>query len=287
VLWVDRTDIKRILTWTWSFHVVASLAIAITVMIRNQSSWIAIPGINVCTGTIKGAWAVWLPVMIFHLVIFGLVSARAWYTPRDDPNPFLRVLLIDGFLFSGVIFSLMFINLVIWAINVPSLAELPHYSIWAFSTTAITRLLLSLQKRLYNNHITALKASEQSRDTSSIYWARVPSAVGSPLDDPFYAYYTAPFPMLPEIEPSTKRCSCSSIRRRTMASTQSANYLAGRGRRDENDDEAANIAMDMLGTPRTKDLPLVPSKDLPAIPIKRLPPVPPIVFTTSIFPPSS
>ncbi len=141
-----------------------------------------------------------------------------------------------------------------------------HSSLWALSTTAITRLLLSLQKRIYIRHITVLNTSEP-HETVSARWPHVPSGVGSPLNDPFYAYYTAPFPMAPEIELSAKRCSRQSFKQRTVGSTRSVSRPTSRKGRDGNDEhEGMSIVLATLGMPKPKDLPPDRFKDLPPIP---------------------
>ena len=148
-------------------------------------------------------------------------------------------------------------------------------SVWALSTIAITRLLLSLQKRFHNHHVAALETCDDnndSPDTDSTCWPRVPSVVGSPLEDPFYAYYTAPFPMVPEIQLSTRRYSSRSSKRRTVTSTQSArsilNARPGDGQDGNDEHEGMSIASNTW-TPRTNDVLLVP-------PIPFITPLPPI-----------
>ncbi|KDQ11050.1 hypothetical protein BOTBODRAFT_177536 [Botryobasidium botryosum FD-172 SS1] len=102
------------------------------------------PQLNTCIGNINGAWATFLPAMFFHAVIFGILLWKTLATPRSAKTPLLRVLLRDGFIYFFVIFLAMFANLMIWALARQSLAQLPHYAVWAISITAITRLLLSL-----------------------------------------------------------------------------------------------------------------------------------------------
>ncbi|KAF8315755.1 uncharacterized protein EI90DRAFT_3087857 [Cantharellus anzutake] len=232
-LWVDRKDIRRILIWSWSVHVVTSFALTINVLAHSsfESDYF-----NVCMGSIEYWWTLWVPGMLFHLVIFGLMGAKAWFTPRDEKSPLLIILLIDGFIFFFFVFSLMLINTVIWALEVPSLVQLPHDSVWALCTIAITRLLLSLQKRYHAHHVSLSNDDDDEVDIeirdglpaplSPIFWLRTPSRVDPPLDDPFYAYYAAPFPVTPTSglgrTPTIQQNSNKSTNRTTATSSRTS-----------------------------------------------------------------
>ncbi|KAF8312958.1 hypothetical protein DL93DRAFT_2098007 [Clavulina sp. PMI_390] len=149
-LWTDNREINLFLQCLWWAQVIASSGITIATVVKDGSTFTLQPELNICFGRVTEMWAIWLPVMIFHVAIFVLLISKALVTPRNEHTKLLSILLLDGFIFFFVVFSAMLFNLLIWAYASPDYALLPHDSVWAISTLAITRLLLSLQGRYHH-----------------------------------------------------------------------------------------------------------------------------------------
>jgi len=196
-LWADRQDVDRFLSLVWVLQFLASIAMLVHNIVKNAGSFLYEPNFNMCFGTVHQAWWVWVPAMIFHVVVFIAMIMKALSTPRNEHTPFLSVLLRDGFVYVLVVFSSMLFNLLSWALAPAGLANMPHYSSWAIATIAITRFLLDLQKRYYIELGPPEDDATDEFPMSEPKWSawKATSQITPTLNDPFYAYYVAPFPM--------------------------------------------------------------------------------------------
>ncbi|CCA72452.1 hypothetical protein PIIN_06388 [Serendipita indica DSM 11827] len=123
--------------------VVSVLLVIILVIIKAGPSMGAVFGL--CLVDVhKSMWTIWIPSIFFHTLIFGLLVWKAWATPRDSQTPLLMLLIRDGILFFGVVFIAFLFNLLVWAVGPISLAILPHDSVWAICTIALSHLMLSI-----------------------------------------------------------------------------------------------------------------------------------------------
>lgn len=196
-LWADRQDVDRFLIIVWLLQFLASVGMVMNYVIKNAGSFSHEPNFNICFTTVHQAWWLWIPAMIFHAIVFIAMITKALSTPRSEHTPFLSVLLVDGFLYFFVVFSSLLFNLLSWAVAPAGLAQLPHYSAWAIATIAITRFLLDLQKRYYMELGPPEEDPIDEIGMTGTKWSEWgnPLPTTPVLNDPFYAYYVAPFPM--------------------------------------------------------------------------------------------
>jgi len=195
-LWADRQDVDRFLNVIWVLQALVSAGLVANSLSKNTGSYSYEPSFNICFGTIHQSWMIWIPAIIYHLIVFVAMIIKALSTPRSVHTRFLSVLLLDGFMYFFVVFSAMLSNLLSWALAPGGLAHLPHYSCWAIATIAITRFLLDLQKRY---HIELGPPEDDPIDEFPMKepsWNKLDEMQASrALNDPFYSYYVAPFPM--------------------------------------------------------------------------------------------
>jgi len=90
----------------------------VLVMIKGTKTIIAEPTFGVCMADIKldQWWLVWIPSMVFHTVVFGLLVWKAVSTPREAQTPMLMLLIRDGVIYFGVVFAAFLFNLLVWAV---------------------------------------------------------------------------------------------------------------------------------------------------------------------------
>jgi len=199
-LWADRKDVARFLQTVWILHVFGSLGLTVNSIVKNQVNYSFNAEIGICFGTVLETWTIWIPAMVLHAVIFVMLIWKTLYTPRDDHTKLLTILLVDGFTYFAVVFAVMLANLLIWAVGSPMLAQLPHYSVWAISTLAVTRLLLSLQKRFHTEADDLFPSEHDDMELSDVGMAKPGPHMKPALEQTafgnFYSYYSAPFPVL-------------------------------------------------------------------------------------------
>ncbi|QRW22750.1 hypothetical protein RhiXN_07786 [Rhizoctonia solani] len=60
-------------------------------------------------------------------------------------TPFMKLVIRDGFLYFFAILAAMLFNLIVWKDERQTLAALPYWSVWAITTHALLRMLLSMR----------------------------------------------------------------------------------------------------------------------------------------------
>ncbi|QRV86257.1 hypothetical protein RhiJN_14275 [Ceratobasidium sp. AG-Ba] len=145
ILWDNRRSIFNLVSIAWILHVVANLVlIALFSVANNAKSYKVEHNFNICMGGVVDSWTVWIPVMLYHCFIMGLLVIKSLSTPRTPTTRIHQVMIRDGFNYFFVVFLALLFNLLSWALGPPTLAALPRFFVWAVCTTATSRLLLSL-----------------------------------------------------------------------------------------------------------------------------------------------
>ncbi|KAF8699256.1 CoaE protein, partial [Rhizoctonia solani] len=105
------------------------------------------PVFNVCFGTITSYfWTVWIPPIIFELIIFSLTIIKAIeHRHKNVKTPVAYTLYRDGFLYFIIIMMCSIFPLVVWLAGPPTLVAMPKYFTMAVVNVMGFRLVLNLR----------------------------------------------------------------------------------------------------------------------------------------------
>lgn len=159
-----------ILFSVWTAQALVSIALVITLVTVKTTPSVAVESIfKVCMADLHThkVWTIWIPSMVFHTFVFALLVYKAICTPRDAKTPMLMLLIRDGILYFTVVFLAFLFNLLVWALAPVSLAILPHDSVWAICTMALSHLMLSMDS-LYSNGAVVHVTTEEHTTTNAI-----------------------------------------------------------------------------------------------------------------------
>ncbi|KAG9104600.1 hypothetical protein FRC06_001067 [Ceratobasidium sp. 370] len=164
ILWDNRRNVFTLVSAAWMLHVAANVILVAIFCVANNAGTYRVEVVaNVCTGSVVNSWIVWIPVMLYHCFIMGLLVTKSLSTPRQVRSSFVGnfhsnlrlyrstttrihdVMIRDGFSYFFAVFIALLFNLLSWALAPPTLAALPRDIVWAICTTATSRLLLSLK----------------------------------------------------------------------------------------------------------------------------------------------
>lgn len=92
-----------LLQTVWGIQALAATALLSNAVVKNQgdailasdckgqieltdstpiASYTHEPLLNICMGHVDDTWLIWIPAMVFHLVMFMLLILKALWTPR-------------------------------------------------------------------------------------------------------------------------------------------------------------------------------------------------------------
>ncbi|CAE6434807.1 unnamed protein product [Rhizoctonia solani] len=143
-LWGNNRTALFVLSPLWTAHCVADFAMVTKHAIRQAPRFRHEEVFNICFVDVSGSWVVWLNRVIYETIILLILIWLWMSTPRSSQTPFMKIVLRDGFIYFFTIFTAMLFRLVVWKHGRRSLAALPCWSVWAFTTQALLRMLLSM-----------------------------------------------------------------------------------------------------------------------------------------------
>ncbi|KAG9099091.1 hypothetical protein FRC06_005651 [Ceratobasidium sp. 370] len=128
----------------WLVHCVIDFVIVTENAVRQAPHFRHEPLFNLCFGDVTSSWTGWLNGIIYHALVLLLLTWIWGSTPRSTQTPFMKLVVRDGFIYFAVIFTAALFNLLIWRYGRATLAALPYWTVWAATTQALSRLLLSM-----------------------------------------------------------------------------------------------------------------------------------------------
>ncbi|CAE6476767.1 unnamed protein product [Rhizoctonia solani] len=143
-IWDSSRTALFVLGPLWVTHCIIDIVIVTKNAIRQAPYFRHEEVFNICFGDVTDSWTAWLNGIIYHALIILLLAWLWLSTPRSSQTPFMKIIVRGGFVYFFAIFTAMLFNLIIWKNERQSLAALPYWSVWAFTTHALSRMLLSM-----------------------------------------------------------------------------------------------------------------------------------------------
>ncbi|TFY67264.1 hypothetical protein EVG20_g4004 [Dentipellis fragilis] len=105
------------------------------------------PVVQTCVVTTTTSWyiAVWIPPMVYELLIFGLSAYSSLSRPRSGNAKMANILHEDGLLFFLALLILRLLNIGFAAKGDPSRIFMVSYFVWSLFTITLSRCLLSIR----------------------------------------------------------------------------------------------------------------------------------------------
>ncbi|CAE7158536.1 unnamed protein product [Rhizoctonia solani] len=144
-IWNSSRGALFVLTPLWLIHCVIDFVIVSKNAIRQAPQFRYEEVFNICFGDVTDSWMGWLNGIIYHALMLLLLTWLWLSTPRSSQTPFMKLVVRDGFVYFITIFAAMLFNLIIWKNERSTLAALPYWSVWAITTHALSRMLLSMR----------------------------------------------------------------------------------------------------------------------------------------------
>lgn len=146
-VWGRRKWVTILLWVTGGLYMVGTLAIISPGLFQVLDQVAPNPIFNVCFGTITTYfWTVWIPPILFELVIFSLTIIKAIeHRHRNVKTPVAYTLYRDGFLYFIVIMMCSIFPLIVWLAGPSTLVAMPKYFTQAIVNVMGFRLVLNLR----------------------------------------------------------------------------------------------------------------------------------------------
>ncbi|KAH7333994.1 hypothetical protein B0J17DRAFT_674970 [Rhizoctonia solani] len=133
------------LAGVWVIHMVADIVVVAYNVIQQFPQISYEPTFNICQGSVQSSWVVWLNGILFNALMITLLMWAWLSTPRNAQTPLMALIVRDGCVYFVAIFSAMLFNMLMWKYGRESQAVLPFFVVWATTTIAMSRLLLSMK----------------------------------------------------------------------------------------------------------------------------------------------
>ncbi|CCO28574.1 hypothetical protein BN14_02569 [Rhizoctonia solani AG-1 IB] len=146
-VWGRRKWVSILLWTSGILYIVGTLAIISPGIFQVLSQVAPNPVFNVCFGTITTYfWAVWIPPIVFELIIFSLTIIKAVeHRHKNVKTPVAYTLYRDGFLYFVIIMMCSIFPLIVWLAGPPTLVAMPKYFTMAVVNVMGFRLVLNLR----------------------------------------------------------------------------------------------------------------------------------------------
>ncbi|CAE6476755.1 unnamed protein product [Rhizoctonia solani] len=144
-LWGTQRYLFEFLAAIWGIHMVADIIVVAKNMVQRFPYIAYEPMFNVCLGSAQDSWVVWLNGILFNALMITLLMWAWLSTPRNAQTPLMTLIVRDGCVYFVAIFSAMLFNLLMWKYGRETQVTLPFFVVWSTTTTALSRLLLSIK----------------------------------------------------------------------------------------------------------------------------------------------